>query len=321
MAAELALEAEILETSPKAQRKVLPGGWLLSPKVPQAYRHRYITFVLPEIYPNEQELSTAIKTWEDRVGWHTCATFLTEASFGVMVVGAVSSHGVLNHQLEWRSFVYQNETLTSVTPAPFTRWPGGRGRASPGSLWSDEVLARYDSIPLPTLTALTLRQAFFYSYLKQELRLPLYDPYDVDGFIISHAGSIIPVEVKEKSRTPKGEFGLDVGRILMLLRLGLSTDSNAFYLIREVAEGMGRPLMGWKYASLSDILMSAQWNAQSGGASMTGGGTQTVMMDAGIFRDFTDNTLSEENLKVESTLSTAVQQKMREFRANLNDYF
>jgi len=323
MVAEQALETEILALSDKAQRKILSGGWLLSPKVPQAYRNRYISFVLPEIHSTPTGLTDAIYQSERRAGWQTCATFLEAAAIGITVTAPYTDGNSLTSDvdlLRWKTFVYQDEHLIETDVSPFAVWPGGRGRASHGSPWPEDVLARYEQISDEQLTALTLRQAFFYGYIKQALKLPLYDPYDVDAFVVSYAGAVMPIEIKEKSRTPQGEFGLDVGRILMMLRLCLATDSNALYLIREVDGGLGRPLIGWKYMALSDIIMMAQWNAQGGGASMTGGGTQTVMMPAEMFRDFDERILSEENLRIISTLSQSIQVRAKDFADTLGQY-
>ena len=72
------------------------------------------------------------------------------------------------------------------------------------------------------------------------------------------------MEIKEKFAGQSGRekfFGIDAGRIMMLLRLCLPNDSNALYLIKELDEAGS--FIGWKFITLRDIIMTASWNPQA----------------------------------------------------------
>ena len=103
---------------------------------------------------------------------------------------------------------------------PFLSLTRGRGRANTNhEIWDHDVIDRFNTFSEESLLKLTLKQAFYYSYLKVKLKASFMDPYDVDAFLVGYNGNIFPVEIKEKSRTGGGEFGIDAGRILMMLRL------------------------------------------------------------------------------------------------------
>ena len=297
MIAELALETELQADGTAEVNKILPGGWLISPNVPDPYRYRYIVFVLPHVYKDGRELRQAATNLENDRGWQALATFLSQSAVGVVVSGALQSGTVISPAgLGWHNFVYSGEKLQLAEYLqPFASWPGTRGRASKGDVWEAEIQNRFLTTASDSqLTALTLRQAFYYGYLKQQLRKPVADPYDADAFIVSYRGAVMPVEIKEKSPTEGGAFGIDAGRILMMLRLCLATDSNALYLIREVGSGEGRQLKNWRYITLSDMIMGCSWNLQAGGRGMGGGATQTVMMAGSLFGNFGLSNLSED---------------------------
>lgn len=167
---------------------------------------------------------------------------------------------------------------------------------------------------------LGMRQAFFYGYLKQKLNKPFEDPYDVDAFLVSFAGRVMPIEIKEKSPTAKGDFGLDAGRILMMLRLCLVTDSNALYLIREVDGSPDRQLVRWRYITLADMVIGSRWNLQAGGAGMGGGNTQTVMLAGSMFGEFTLSNLSENWLAENASLQDSVRAAASDLAKNLSQY-
>lgn len=311
MMAEIALNAEIRAQSTSAMDKVLDGGWLLSPKTSKSSFYRYCVFVLPTLFETNGELNEAIAALQRSRGWQALATFLAHSALGVVVSAAViegSSPDLIGlSTLQWRHFVFDRESLSAaIDDAPFTAWPGSRGRASKGSDWQEDVKSRFAQTTLEQVTALTLRQAFFYGYLKQRLHKPINDPYDVDAFIVSYRGSVLPVEVKEKSPTPDGAFGIDAGRILMLLRLCLATDSNALYLIREVDNSPDRNFVGWRAITLSDMITGCSWNLQAGGVGMGGGATQTVMIPADLFVEFSTDNLSEGWLEQHKSLQGSV---------------
>ncbi len=322
MVAEMALESEIGIKDSPSQQKLLTGGWILSPKVADFHQYRYQVSVLPNLYTTSNELQQSVIALEKDRGWQALATFLSNSGIGVIVSGAWSNS--VNHnldQLVWQHHIYRNERLMPTNgDNPFALWAGTRGRASKGSEWQNDVIQRFEAVLPEQLMSLGMRQAFYYSYLKETLKKPFEDPYDVDAFIVSFAGRVMPVEIKEKSPTPKGDFGLDAGRILMMLRLCLATDSNALYLIREVDNSPARQLIRWRYITLADMVIGSHWNLQAGGAGMGGGSTQTVMMSGSLFGEFTLSNLSENWLAENASLQGSVRTAANNLAQNLSQY-
>ena len=320
MMAEIALDTT-LRVLPAAS-KVIAGCWFLSPKVPESYRYRYAVFVLPELYSDQDEVQAAIGQQAENRAWQALATFLHHAGIGVVVTGATPISKVITADaLQWHHYLYQNERLSKARDdGPFAAWPGNRGKASKGAVWLPEITQSLINVGEQALTELVLRQAFFYGYLKQHLRKPIDDPYDVDAFVVGFRGDVLPVEVKEKSRTNQGNFGIDAGRILMLLRLCLATDSNALYLIREVDNTAERGLIGWQGVTLAEMVMGCSWNLQAGGKGMGGGTTQTIMMPGSLFRDFSDMPFSEDWIDAHKSLQSSVRGIIAERAAGLENY-
>lgn len=320
MVAELAIESE-LDLGFSAN-KLLAGGWLLSPRVENFAEYRYVVFVLGQLNSTEDDLLHSITQLEQDRTWQTVATFLTAAGIGIIFSGSITQTENLQIEtLHWHHFTYKNERLKPTEgDLPFSAWSGSRGRASKGGEWNSEVIERFQNANPQQLTGLVLRQAFFYSYLKQNLRKTIADPYDIDAFIVSYGGRVFPLEIKEKSRTPKGEFGIDVGRIVMLLRLCLATDSNALYVIREIEQSVERPFIGWRYITLADLIMSCSLNLQAGGAGMTGGATQTLMMRADYFKEFNEVQFTEEWLSQVGSLQNSVKQRAAQLADQLVNF-
>jgi hypothetical protein len=320
MMAEIALDAT-LRALPAAN-KVVVGCWFLSPKVPESYRYRYAVFVLPALYADQDEVHSAVGQWVENRAWQALATFLRYAGIGVVVTGATPIGEVITADaLQWHHYLYQNEQLIKARDdGPFAAWPGNRGRASHGAVWLPEITRSLVNAGEQALTELVLRQAFFYGYLKQYLRKPIDDPYDADSFIVGFRGDVLPVKIKEKSRTDQGDFGIDAGRILMLLRLCLATDSNALYLIREVDSMGQRELIGWQGITLAEMVMGCSWNLQAGGKGMGGGTTQTIMMPGSLFRDFSDMPFSEDWIDAHKSLQSSVRGIIAERAAGLENY-
>lgn len=322
MVAELSLKQDLALLGTPSEQKLLSGGWLISPKLPNPQHYRYMVSVLPTLYSRQDELTAVIESLEQDRGWQALATHLAQSSIGIIVSGGISDSLIPDlGNLQWMNFIYRDEHLVPA-PAdePFAGWPGNRGRASKGTSWQLDVINRFELADTNDLIELVMRQAFFYGYLKQRLQKPLEDPYDVDAFVVSFTGRVLPVEIKEKSPTDKGDFGIDAGRILMLLRLCLITDSNAVYLIRQVDNSAERNLMGWKYITLSDMIMGCKWNLQAGGTGMGGGATQTVMISGAMFQDFGVANLSEEWLNANSSLQTAARMAAKALALDLGRY-
>lgn len=322
MVSECSLETHLKALSDKDAAKYLSGGWVLSPKTNESFRYRYVIFVVPHLFESVEELEDAIRAKETDRGFQALATFLHQSALGIIVAGAISSGATPDpSHLSWRNYTYRGERLIlNPDNGPFHKWGGGRGRASTGNTWQPDVIARYNDIDCAQITGLTLRQAYFYGYLKQQLRLPFDDPYDVDAFIVGFRQAVMPVEIKEKSPTTGGAFGLDAGRILMMLRMCLATDSNALYIVREVDTSATRRLVGYRFITLSNLVMGCSWNLQAGGAGMGGGATQTVMMPGGLFEPFTEKNLSEEWLAEHASLQGTVRVKVQELAAGLTRF-
>lgn len=324
MVSEYSLETHLRAYAPPLAAKFLPGGWVISPKTGEPPRFRVVAIVLPQVFESEAELQAEIDAKQTDRGFQALATFLTQSAVGVIVAGAVATglYGGLTG-LTWINYTYKNERLVlNAGDEPYSRWPGNRGRANRagGPAWDVDVVARYAELESEQLTGLALRQAYNISYLKHKLKKPFDDPYDVDAFIVSFRQAVMPVEIKEKSPTPDGDFGLDAGRILMMLRMCLATDSNALYIIREVDPAAGRRLVGWRYITLSNLIMGCSWNLQQGGKGMGGGSTQTVMMPGSLFEAFTEEIFSEEWLAENSSLQGSVRAKAQEIAAGLEHY-
>lgn len=322
MVAEMSLENEVGIKGSPSEQKLLSGGWILSPKVDDFHQYRYQISVLPNLHTNAIELQQSVTELENDRGWQALATFLSASGIGIIVSGAWSNQFAhsLDH-LTWQHYIYKDERLIPTQgDNPFSVWAGTRGRASKGSEWQTDVVQRFENVLPEQLMSLGMRQAFFYGYLKQQLNKPLEDPYDVDAFIVSFAGRVMPVEIKEKSPTPQGDFGLDAGRILMMLRLCLATDSNALYLIREVDNSPVRKLVHWRYITLADMVIGSRWNLQAGGAGMLGGGTQTVMIAGSLFGEFTLDNLSEKWLAENTSLKSSVRVAANNLTQNLSRY-
>ena len=173
------------------------------------------------------------------------------------------------------------------------------------------------------LTPLVLNQVFYNSFIKGVFKKPVSDPYDVDAFITSYEGKIFPIEIKEKfpfESSSRRLFGIDAGRILMLLRICLPLNCNGLYVIREV-DKVDRRFLGWKMLTLDAIVMNSNWNLQAGGTGMLGGRTQTVTFPYEIFENLTADTLSDNRLHEMSRFSEAVKRKAAEFMNEVGRFF
>ena len=171
---------------------------------------------------------------------------------------------------------------------------------------NDDLDRKLRAMPCDFLKATLLKELFYEGYMKSTLRNSPSDPYDVDGFVVSRSHRyIFPIELKEKYPTKSKHFGLDTGRILMLLRLCVPNGCNALYIVRETDEETGC-FAGWKYTTLANILMSSSWNPQGGGTGMGGQSTYTVMIPYNEFSDVTESTFDDDSLKEMHNLSDDV---------------
>lgn len=322
MAGEISFDDYLMASDQALSKKMFAGAWIITPNKSDAVNpvnYRIAVFVLPDIFATKNKLDSHIKNLMLDRGHQALFSSLKRSGIGVIVSGAVGSTDDVPDDFQWSSYVYSDEKLV-IKPEnePFLSLTRGRGRANLNhQAWDKDVLKRFNDFSEESLLKLTLKQTFYYSYLKVKLKASFIDPYDVDAFLVGFNGNVFPVEIKEKSRTDKGEFGIDAGRILMMMRLCITTDSNALYIIREVDNSQSRSIVGYKYITFSDMLMNVSWNLQAGGIGMGGGNTQTIMMTCKAFHDFNLDVLKEEWIDQNCSLTKNVKEKALKFYTSL----
>ncbi len=294
-----------------ANEKFFSGCWLLSPKEDDFFKYRFSFFIHPKIL-RTSDISTEPQTLlgSRYRPFHAISEFLNNAGAGVVYAIATTADGTLplndiksgNHNVvQWKFYAFKNGRFESQEPmAFFSKWGGRGGRVGTNmGGWDPHIKEKLLLGNEEVLLTLLLNELFYSGLLKGILKKPLNDPYDVDWFMLSLSQKhILPIEIKEKFPAADGNgrfFGIDVGRILMLLRVCLPNDANAIYLIREMtATG---EFVGWKYITLSDILLSSSWNLMAGGPGMGGQTTQTIRLPYSLFKTFDRTTITEDKLK------------------------
>jgi hypothetical protein len=314
MAGEISFDDYLVSSDTVLANKMFAGAWIIAPNKSDAtnpVHYRIAVFVLPITFSTENELNNYIAYLTSDRGHQALFSNLKNSGLGVIVCGAICNESETPDDFIWKNFIYLDRELVEQTEnEPFMSLTQGRGRATPNKeAWSQDVVNRFNNFSEENLLKLTLKQAFYYSYFKLKLKAAFVDQYDVDGFLVGDNGNTFPVEIKEKSRTEKDEFGIDAGRILMMMRICMTTDSNALYIIREVDNTESRNLIGYKYITLADMIMNVRWNLQAGGIGMSGGSTQTVMMPADSFSDFSVGVLREDWINQNCSLITSVKEK------------
>lgn len=322
MAGEISFDKHLEEIDSAQANKMFAGAWVMSPNLSDAenpVNYRIAIFVLPILFSSKEELDLEIQRIVRDRGYQSLFSNLKKSGVGIIVSGAIDNIDHDPDNFTWKNYAYVDERLVlQPNDEPFTSISTGRGRANINhQIWENDVIARFNDFDDESLLRLTLKQAFYYSYLKLKLRAVFKDPYDVDAFLVGYDGSVFPVELKEKSPTDRGEFGIDAGRILMMMRLCITTDSNALYIIREVDGSENRGLVGYRYITFADMIMNVSWNLQAGGAGMGGGSTQTVMMPSRVFKEFNADVLKEEWIAENSSLSAKVKEKAIRFYTSI----
>lgn len=303
--------------------KYFSGCWILSPR--NGVPDQRICFFTHDKIVEPDDMESIIQLISSDRKFHSMCSSLVRAGLGVVYGFPVSIDKVTNFDsLNWLLFRYNDESLTLLdADSFFSSWPrrGRRGRSGP---WTDHVNSRYEELDDAGLESLVLNQVFYDSFIKGRYRLTISEPYDVDGFIISYSGEVFPLEIKEKFpfETNTGlRFGVDVGRILMLLRICLPLNSNAMYLIREVESSEERTFVGWKMTRLDTLLLKSYWQGIGGGRGMTGGATQTITMPYSDYSDIDKNTFSEDTLHQISQMSEVVRNQADIFRQEVERLF
>ncbi len=318
-----------------ARDKLMPGCWLVSPKEHDFFKFRFAFFVHPSIMRTETGPWTDLRSLlgEKYRPFHAVSEFLNSAGIGVIYAVPNTRDGTLPltevrnsnfENINWSLYRLSNGEFAEIGSREFFgRWEGERGRPSRGGDWDPGVRQEIRRLDGGILLKLVMNELFYAGFLKGVLRKPLNDPYDVDAFMVSLSQKhILPMEIKEKfpgSNRNERYFGIDAGRIMMLLRLALPNDANALYIVRETDEQGG--FRGWKYTTLSEIVMTSSWNLQAGGRGMGGQSTQTVRLPYSQFKTFDRSTLSEDSLKRMGELPREIREMAVRFREELSSKF
>src|SRR6267143_4418403 len=291
-------------------QKSFEGCWIL-PSKELPYSRRVCFYGHTSILPQDQLDQTVSQLLQDR-GFQGLWSSLKTTGLGVVYYIASSDGKLTLERLKWTGYLYANGKLVQLDQArTYTVW-GTSGRPSIGKPWEPATDTKYRALSPEELTAILLPQAFYNKLLKQTFKISTPDPYDCDGFMVSYDGRVFPLEIKEKSpfgTGPAQKLGIDAGRLLMLLRICMPLDANAFYIVRELESGGTRQFSKWKFIPLDSVVMKSSWNLQPGGTGMGGGGTSTIILPYSAFGDLSSDTFSEDTLKGLSPLSVKVKQQ------------
>ncbi|MBO8143579.1 MAG: hypothetical protein H0Z16_03205 [Thermodesulfobacterium sp.] len=316
------------ETLGKNIKKYYNGCWIFAPKTPDYFKHRFLFFIHPKIKAqpfdkNEIEPAEIMKE-ADAIKFKRIAGFLNNAGMGV-VYSIPLGENIKNISWQLFRFDFNRESLISLDADDFFRNWGNRGRPSHSRGWTEDTKKQYQMLEDDVLISLFLNEHFYTEYLKREKHIPVSDPYDVDGFfIIYSSGRVIPIEIKEKFPAGVNDdrfFGIDAGRVLMLLRICLPNDANALYIIREVDDSSERNFLGWKYITLSDIIMSSGWNLQRGGRGMGGQETQTIRLPYYQFKNLDGSVLRDISLDKIGKLPDEIKKAVKDFISERKNFF
>lgn len=191
---------------------------------------------------------------------------------------------------QWRRYDFENEHLDAVDIASETAdWrTGGYTTTNDGeylSVLTESLEDFSDSI----IREMFFKQHFFSEHLK-DVHSFTGTYFDVDGFLLQDS-NMVPYEIKEKSVYDDGStamFGLDVSRLIVMLRVGLTEGLDPIYIVREVEEegelhAFNRAFVDWHFIHSSDVVRTSAWQVQGGGPGMTGGRTMTLMIPESEF--------------------------------------
>jgi hypothetical protein len=315
--------------------KFLPGCWLLAPKSLDFYKFRFSFFIHQSVFTEKEIKSANCKKILGSLyrPFHAIAEFLNNAGIGIIYAIPFTKNGSLPYgeirkrffnNIGWAFFNFENGNFVPKNPFDFfKKWEGERGRASYGGDWDNIVTEKIKKLDEKILVGLLLNELFYIGFIKGMLKKPLNDPYDVDSFLMSMSQRFIfPMEIKEKfagENQHEKFFGIDAGRVMMLLRLCIPNDSNAIYLIRELDKD-GK-FIDWKYITLGDIIMSSSWNLQAGGSGMGGQNTQTIRLPYDYFKRFDEMAISDENLQMIGNMPKDVKNLAKSFGREISSRF
>jgi hypothetical protein len=328
--AQLLFKREMKSKYSRYRRKFFDGCWVLAPREKDFFKFRFCFFVHSRVMkdaPGEDtEPEDIMKEAVEGFKFRRIASFLNRAGLEVIYAIPVGDSPLPPEDMRWFLYRYSSrrEVLQQIdADAFFSQWEG-KGKPGQGKTWNDRLIQDYLGLEEDELVSLVLNDAFYTSFLKGRLRKPVSDPSDVDGFLLSFSsGIVLPLEIKEKFPAGTGNnmfFGIDAGRILMLLRLCLPNDTNALYIIREVGEAE-REFRGWKFMPLSEIILTASWNLQRGGKGMGGQETQTIKLPYHGFKNLESSDLSDSSLEDIGNLPQEIRKLAEEFKRVLEGRF
>lgn len=251
---------------------IIDGCWLLSNSDYGANKNRLALFSVK----NDDELSILI----NKGG----------RLFDLLRERGIDSHIVNHHNFNNVSFFDTATKEESLTPS-FNIQRSGRV-SNIGANWNDVVIKKMSEIPAGDAESHILHTLTYYKVLKNDLRAKFSSVHDLDGFIVTK-DTIIPFEIKEKSRTSTNWFGIDIGRILCFLKIGLG----GLYIVREVAQEEPRNFIGWKVIDFQDIIHNCEWNVVEGGSnSLARFRTHTVAINGDCFNRLNKRFLLEKGV-------------------------
>ena len=335
LAAQIKFEKEMQNGEfRKHKDKLIHGCWIISPKLHDSHKFRFCVFVHDELL-KKTNITDPKSLFKDNGSFYAIAEYMENAGIGIIYAVPTTQSGDFNFEalynkdysfINWDLYFYENEEFVKKNADQFfDKWERRGVARYRKDEWDEAQLKlSYMEMDEETLSALLLNELFYTGYLKSIKKKGANDPYDVDGFIMSLSHRhIFPIEMKEKFPVlTKYDryFGIDAGRILMLLRICIPNDSNSIYIIRQVSEN-NRELESWKFITLSDLIMSAGWNLQAGGVGMGGGNTQTVRIPYDEFKEINEKTFDEANLKKISDLPKEVKNVVKNYQKELVDKF
>ena len=323
--AQLEFERWIGEQNEIVRNKYFRGCWITALKGADFYALRTCFFVSPEVVL-EPEIEETLSGHAGNRQFHAMCSSLNSAGFDVVYCfPVVKEKDFRTTDVKWRIYRYLKESLVEEDPDRYFSVWYGRGRVSRPREWVARTVEKFKRLDEKALTSLVLPQLFYNGLFKGRYRANTMDPYDTDGFIISYDGKVFPVELKEKfpfrHQSMGSTIGVDVGRILMMLRICVPLDANGFYIVREVEETEERRLVGWRLIRLDELLVKCSWNVQAGGPGMAssaagaGSPTSTILVPHKAFSEMTPEIFSDGCLRRYATLTEGTRRLAQDFIA------
>ncbi|MDH5021824.1 hypothetical protein [Halobacterium rubrum] len=191
---------------------------------------------------------------------------------------------------EWRKYVPDTESTVEVEISEETStWRTGGYDNGADDDYYELLVEGLTGISDNYIREMFYKQHFYSEHLKGTHSFTgTY--FDVDGLLVRDK-TVVPYEIKEKSAyEDEGVelFGLDVSRLIVMLRTSLAEGLDPVYVVREVVEeedmhGFDRDFVDWHTISASDVIRASAWQVQGGGPGMGGARTQTLMIPKSEF--------------------------------------